>query len=212
MVKAGTIDTRTPFRRRGGKAGTLPVTAGRKGPAVITTTIEEAKAMARRLRAAMDARGLAASHSETLELVAAQLGHRDWNSASAALGTESWEGARFTESIPVLRSLDEGKCRAFYCGFLGFEVDFEHRFAPHMPLYLGLVRGPVKLHLSEHRGDATTGSAIFVWLTGVDAYHRELATRPSGFPLPAIADQPWGREIGLVDPFGNRLRFCERPG
>ena len=101
------------------------------------TTIDDAKAMARRLRAALEARGLAASHSDTLELVAAQLGHRDWNTASAALGQGEAERPRFTESIPVLRSLDEAKCRAFYCGFLGFAVDFEHRFAPHMPLYSG---------------------------------------------------------------------------
>ena len=38
-----------------------------------------------------------------------------------------------------------------------------------------------------------------------------LAASVAGFALPEIADQPWGREIGLVDPFGNRLRFCERP-
>ena len=175
------------------------------------TTIDDAKTMARRLRAAMDARGLAASHSDTLEFVAAQLGHRDWNTASATLGRGAADAPHFTESIPVLRSLDERKCRAFYCRFLGFEVDFEHRFEPHLPLYLGLVRGPVKLHLSEHRGDATTGSALFVWLAGIDAFHRELAARRDGFGLSDITDQPWGREIGLVDPFGNRLRFCERP-
>lgn len=174
-------------------------------------TIDDAKAMARRLRAAMEARGLAASHSDTLELVAAQLGHRDWNAASGVLGRQAAAGPRFTESIPVLRSLDEAKCRAFYCGFLGFGIDFEHRFAPHMPLYLGLIRGPVKLHLSEHRGDAVTGSAIFVWMDGVEAYHRELAAGDAGYAVPEIAEQPWGREIGLVDPFGNRLRFCERP-
>ena len=174
-------------------------------------TIDDAKAMARRLRAAMETRGLAANHSDTLELVAAQLGYRDWNAASGTLGRQPEAGLRFTESIPVLRSLDERKCRAFYCGLLGFEVDFEHRFAPHMPLYLGLVRGPVKLHLSEHRGDAATGSAIFVWMTGVEDYRRELTERETGFSVPEIADQPWGREIGLVDPFGNRLRFCERP-
>lgn len=179
----------------------------------MTTTIDDAKAMARRLRAAMEARGLAASHSDTLELVAAQLGHRDWNTASATLDRTPADGPRFTESIPVLRSLDERKCRAFYCGFLGFEVDFEHRFAPHMPLYLGLVRGPVKLHLSEHRGDAVTGTALFVWIAGIDAYRSELAASETGIAVPEIADQPWGREIGLVDPFGNRLRFCERsPG
>lgn len=174
-------------------------------------TIEDAKAMARRLRAAMESRGHAASHSDALELVAAQLGHRDWNTASATIKGATAESPAFTESIPVLRSLDERKCRAFYCGFLGFAVDFEHRFAPQLPLYLGLVRGPVRLHLSEHRGDATTGSAIFVWMTGVAAYHRELAARAEGFTLPEIAEQPWGREIGIVDPFGNRLRFCERP-
>lgn len=182
-----------------------------KGNAVIHT-IDDAKAAARRLRSALEARGLAATHSDTLELVAAQLGHRDWNTASAALGrSEESDGPRFTHSIPVLRSLDERKCRAFYCGFLGFAVDFEHRFAPHMPLYLGLKRGPVLLHLSEHRGDATTGSAIFVWMEGVDAYRRELVASGETYAVPDIAEQPWGREIGMVDPFGNRLRFCERP-
>jgi len=175
------------------------------------STVDDAKILARRLRAALEARGHAASHSETLEFVAAQLGHRDWNTATAMLDRTPGTGPRFTEAIPVLRSLDERKCRAFYCGFLGFRVDFEHRFVPHMPLYLGLVRGPVKLHLSEHRGDATTGSAIFVWMDGVAAYHHELAARGEDFTLPEIADQPWGREIGMVDPFGNRLRFCERP-
>ena len=178
---------------------------------MMTPTIDDAKVMARRLREAMQSHGLAASHSDALELVAAQLGHRDWNTASAALGREPPPGARFVEPIPVLRSLDEGKGRAFYCGFLGFEVDFEHRFGPAMPLYLGLVRGPVRLHLSEHRGDAATGSAIFIWMTGVNNYHRELVARGSDFRVPEIADQPWGRQIGVVDPFGNRLRFCERP-
>jgi catechol 2,3-dioxygenase-like lactoylglutathione lyase family enzyme len=174
-------------------------------------TIDDAKAMARRLRDAMQLRGIAASHSDALELVAAQLGHRDWNTASASLGSKSHGGSRFVEPIPVLRSLDERKCRTFYCDFLGFDVDFEHRFGPTMPLYLGVVRGPVKIHLSEHRGDATTGSAIFVWMTGLGDYHRELATRGSTFSVPEIVDQPWGREIGMVDPFGNRLRFCEKP-
>ena len=175
------------------------------------TTIDDAKAMARRLRAAMEARGLAASHSDTLELVAAQLGHRDWNTASARL-ERAPEPPYFDHSIPVMRSLDERKCRAFYCDFLGFEVDFEHRFAPHLPLYLGLIRGPVKLHLSEHRGDAVTGSAVFVWMIGIDDYRRELIASGADFKVPDIADQPWGRELNIADPFGNRLRFCEAPG
>jgi catechol 2,3-dioxygenase-like lactoylglutathione lyase family enzyme len=175
------------------------------------TTTKDAKMMARRLHSAMEGRGLAATHSDTLELIAAQLGYRDWNTASAALATTETAGPVFTHSIPVLRSLDEDKCRAFYCEYLGFAVDFEHRFEPHMPLYLGLKRGPVLLHLTEHRGDAATGSATFVWMLRIDDYRDELLGRGKGFPAPKVIDQPWGREITLLDPFGNRLRFCERP-
>lgn len=171
--------------------------------------IDEAKNMARRLRSAMEARGLAATHSDALELVAAQLGHRDWNTASASLGPKEQGGPQFTLPIPVLRSLDEHAGRAFYCGFLGFEVDFEHRFEPHLPLYLGLKQGPVRLHLTEHPGDATTGSSVFIWMTGVEGYRRELLARAADYPLPDIFDQPWGREIAMLDPFRNRLRFCE---
>lgn len=154
---------------------------------------------------------MAATHSDTLEFVAAQLGFRDWNTTSAALDRGEPGRVRFTHSIPVLLSLDEAKCRKFYCAFLGFEVLFEHRFAPHLPVYLGLRRGPVELHLSPHRGDATTGSAVFVWMTGIDDYRSELAERSDGHAVPQAVDQPWGREITLTDPFGNRLRFCERP-
>jgi len=181
-----------------------------KGIAV-NPSIDDAKSMARRLRAAMDARGLAATHSDTLELVAAQLGFRDWNTASAALGAIGSGGPHFTQSVPVMLSLDEAKCREFYCRFLGFGIAFEHRFEPHMPVYLGLRRGTVELHLSPHRGDATTGSAVFVWMTGVDDYRRELTASGTRFSVPEAVDQPWGRELTLADPFGNRLRFCERP-
>ena len=108
-----------------------------KGIAV-NPSIDDAKSMARRLRAAMEARGLAATHSDTLEFVAAQLGFRDWNTTSAALNTNGPGGPHFTHSVPVMLSLDEAKCREFYCSFLGFEIEFEHRFAPHLPVYLGL--------------------------------------------------------------------------
>jgi hypothetical protein len=143
--------------------------------------------------------------------VAAQLGFRDWNTTSAALNSRAPGGSRFICSIPVLLSPDEATGRKFYCDFLGFEVEFEHRFAADMPVYLGLRRGPVQLHLSPHRGDATAGSAVFVWMTGLDDYRRELATRSDGHSIPEVAEQTWGREITLTAPFGNRLRFCEQP-
>jgi hypothetical protein len=48
----------------------------------------DAKAMARTLRAALAARGLKISHSESLELIAKTLGARDWNTLSAMIRAE----------------------------------------------------------------------------------------------------------------------------
>ena len=41
---------------------------------------------------------------------------------------------------PILRSFDEARARDFYVRYLGFEVLFEHRFEPGLPLYLGHAR------------------------------------------------------------------------
>ena len=38
------------------------------------------------------------------------------------------------KTIPILRIFDETKTREFYVGFLGFKIDWEHRFSPDVPL------------------------------------------------------------------------------
>ncbi|MBY9068451.1 hypothetical protein K1X12_16235 [Hyphomonas sp. WL0036] len=52
------------------------------------TNREQAKARARELRAELAASGAPVSHSQALELVARELGYRDWNTASARLSNE----------------------------------------------------------------------------------------------------------------------------
>jgi catechol 2,3-dioxygenase-like lactoylglutathione lyase family enzyme len=37
---------------------------------------------------------------------------------------------------PILRIFDIDKAREFYVGFLGFEVQWEHRFGENFPLYM----------------------------------------------------------------------------
>ena len=49
-------------------------------------TIAGAKAQARRLREKLGAEGTTISHGRSLELVARQLGYRDWNTLHAAIG------------------------------------------------------------------------------------------------------------------------------
>jgi uncharacterized glyoxalase superfamily protein PhnB len=109
--------------------------------------------------------------------------------------------------IPILRIFDEAKAREFYVGFLGFTVDFEHRFEPGLPLYMQVSWDGCVLHLSEHYGDAMPGAAIRIETSELDAFQAELIAKQYGFARPGIDEQPWGRDMSVKDPFGNRLIF-----
>ncbi|OWA33468.1 glyoxalase/bleomycin resistance/extradiol dioxygenase family protein [Saccharibacillus sp. O16] len=114
------------------------------------------------------------------------------------------------ETIPILRIFDEDKARAFYVDYLGFTLDFEHRFEEGMPLYAQVSRGAVKLHLSEHHGDCTPGAAVRIGVHDLEALRQELASKPYRFSNPGIQEKPWGmKELATTDPFGNRLIFWE---
>ena len=110
---------------------------------------------------------------------------------------------------PILRIFDEAKARQFYVDYLGFKVDWEHRFAPDLPLYLQIARDGCVLHLSEHHGDCCPGVALRIAVDDIDALHAGLTARHYGYARPAIEDTPWGsRELSIKDPFGNRLTFA----
>ena len=105
---------------------------------------------------------------------------------------------------------DEVKAKDFYVDFLGFEVDWEHRFGDNFPLYMQVSRAGMGLHLSGHHGDATPGSNIFATMHGVHAYQQELAAKDYRFMKPGVEELPWGDVMEVTDPFGNRIRFCEQ--
>ena len=44
-------------------------------------------------------------------------------------------------TVPVLRIFDEAKARGFYIDWLGFKIDFEHRFEEISPIYMGIYTG-----------------------------------------------------------------------
>jgi catechol 2,3-dioxygenase-like lactoylglutathione lyase family enzyme len=80
----------------------------------------------------------------------------------------------FSRTVPMLRMFSIDKAREFYLGFLGFKVDWEHRFAPDAPLYMQVSRDGLVLHLTEHYGDGSPGAAVFVETVGLDELQREL--------------------------------------
>ena len=113
-------------------------------------------------------------------------------------------------TTPILRSFDEAKAREFYVDFLGFAVDWQHRFGENFPLYLQLSRDGCVLHLSEHHGDASPGSAVRIEMVDIDALERELRARDYRYAKPELETAPWGeRSFTIADPFGNRLTFFE---
>ena len=111
---------------------------------------------------------------------------------------------------PLLRIFDEQKAREFYVDFLGFNVEWEHRFEDDLPLYIEVSRGDCTLHLTEHHGDCCPGAAIRITTNDLEALHAELKDKQYGFSRPGIQDTPWGtRELSVPDPFGNRLTFVD---
>jgi uncharacterized glyoxalase superfamily protein PhnB len=110
--------------------------------------------------------------------------------------------------IPVFRSFDESKAKEFYVDFLGFSVDWQHRFEPQLPLYMQLSLGACLLHLSEHFGDASPGSHIRIPITDVASYCAELNAKRYQNARPGFQAMPWGTtDMTINDPFGNRVTF-----
>ncbi len=78
---------------------------------------------------------------------------------------------------------------------------------------MAVARGDLTLHLSEHHGDAGPGAAVIVPVEDLDAFHEEVTAKNYGFMRPGVEATPWGtREMAVVDPFGNRIRFSEKAG
>ncbi|RON19793.1 glyoxalase superfamily protein [Pseudomonas frederiksbergensis] len=114
----------------------------------------------------------------------------------------------FGKTTPILRIFDETKALEFYVDFLGFKIDWQHRFETNFPLYLQISRGECVLHLSEHHGDSTPGSALRIETDELEAFQQQLLAKEYSFARPQIQAMPWGsQDMTISDPFGNRLVF-----
>lgn len=181
------------------------------------------KVMAKALRSALEARGIPLTHSEALEIVAHQHGARDWNTfVATSPGGSHPEGEQtepnpgpadnvgVVEAIPILSVFDADKALAFYRDYLGFVVDWEDTPGDHLPRYLQLSRGNVRLHVSEHHGDATPGAALRLLTRRVTRLHAELVSRDYPYADPGVVEERGSLTLTVIDPFGNRIVF-EQP-
>ncbi|HEY6484848.1 MAG TPA: glyoxalase superfamily protein [Candidatus Cybelea sp.] len=112
--------------------------------------------------------------------------------------------------VPILRILDVAKAKEFYCGFLGFQIDWEHYFGVDLPLYAQVSRGDAVVHLSEHFGDGTFGAHIRIETPGLRAYQEALLGKQYRHSRPGLRKQEWGEiSMAIADPFGNVVTFYE---
>jgi catechol 2,3-dioxygenase-like lactoylglutathione lyase family enzyme len=104
------------------------------------------------------------------------------------------------EVIPILRVASVDRAVEWYAQ-LGFVKEWEHRFGPELPAFTSIVRGRGRIYLSEHEGDASPDTLVYI-------RHSQLEELAERLDVPII-EVPWGRELKVGDPDGNRLRISD---
>ena len=123
----------------------------------------------------------------------------------------TWSADDVRAVVPVLRMYDLAATRRFYLDYLGFS-EVHQTESGDRPVYLVVALGPVRLHLSSHHGDGTPGTTVLIVTGELDALHATLAAKGYPYMNPGIDPAPGGgRQVVVLDPAGNELRFYE-PG
>ena len=104
------------------------------------------------------------------------------------------------EVIPILRVASVDRAVEWYAQ-LGFVREWVHRFEPDAPAFCSIVRGRAHLYLSEHDGDGGPDTLVYIRHSELDALAAQLGQEPT--------EVPWGRELKVRDPDGNRLRISD---
>lgn len=115
---------------------------------------------------------------------------------------------------PIFRIFDYNKTVEFYVNWLGFKIDWQHTFSDNAPIYMQVSLGDIIMHLSEHHGDGTPGSRVFIEdFKGLKEYHKNLIDKNYKYNRPGLEKAFWDENtltMDVVDPFNNQLLFTER--
>jgi uncharacterized glyoxalase superfamily protein PhnB len=113
--------------------------------------------------------------------------------------------------IPILRIFDYKKAIEFYIDWLGFKINWEHTFDDNSPVYLEIEKDGLIIHLSEHHGDGTPGTNVFVWCNGVEEFQKEIINKKYKYNKPGLEKTFYGSlAVKVIDPFHNQIIFNEK--
>jgi catechol 2,3-dioxygenase-like lactoylglutathione lyase family enzyme len=113
-------------------------------------------------------------------------------------------------AIPILRMYDVSATLGFYLDYLQFSLDWREG-EDDGPVFMRVSRDEAALLVSSNHGDGTPGTAVVIPVADVEALHRELHSRSYPFMNPGIEPRGIGREMLVLDPAGNEVRFFQ-PG
>jgi uncharacterized glyoxalase superfamily protein PhnB len=116
------------------------------------------------------------------------------------------KSAKLSAAAPVFVVQDVRRSLEHYRNVFGFRTEFTHG---EPASYAGLERDGVILHLQAARDSKLNAgqSAIYVFVTDVDALHRELKSRGARI-VNGPKDYPYGmRDFDVQDLDGNSLCF-----
>ena len=110
--------------------------------------------------------------------------------------------------IPTLRITNYELSKAYYLNGLGFTLDWEHRFEPHFPVFMSIVRDNMQIYLSEHTGDCQVGGLVHFLIPDVNAWYLEFKSQNVNVSEAPNSDLGF-LNMTVTDPDGNQLRFME---
>jgi catechol 2,3-dioxygenase-like lactoylglutathione lyase family enzyme len=121
--------------------------------------------------------------------------------------------ATFLHAIPVLPAGDVAASLRWWTEICGFAEVFRHG---DPPVYAGIAREPVRLHLARVEGAELARKVgeqtmLRIAVTGLDALHAEYQKRGGTVhPNGSLREQPWGgRAFDAIDPGGVCVTFTE---
>lgn len=111
--------------------------------------------------------------------------------------------------IPAFRITDYTRSKDFYVEGMGFQIDWEHRFEPHFPVFAQVTKDEMTIYLTEHTGDCKVGGLVHLFVPNVDNWYMELRSKIGPYIIqPPHEDIEGLRMMTVVDPDGNQLRLC----
>ena len=106
--------------------------------------------------------------------------------------------------VPFLRVKNARASLKFY-EHLGFTMQWVHQFEPGLPLCIAVVRGQLRLFLTEHRGDGNFGMVVYCYVPDQEEFYARAQTS-GGRMLQPLTENPWGPDFIIEDLDKNQLR------